>query len=52
VAEASAKRIAGEAGKREQLANGALGVDMYQLRPRLAELGVRYVDRLPMEGEA
>ena len=52
VAEASAKRIAGEAGKREQLANGVLGVDMYQLRPRLAELGVRYVDRLPMEGEA
>jgi 4-hydroxy-4-methyl-2-oxoglutarate aldolase len=52
VAEASAKRIASEAGKREQLANGVLGVDMYQLRPRLAELGVRYVDRLPMEGEA
>jgi 4-hydroxy-4-methyl-2-oxoglutarate aldolase len=52
VAEASAKRIAGEAGKREQLANGVLGVDMYRLRPRLAELGVRYVDRLPMGGEA
>jgi 4-hydroxy-4-methyl-2-oxoglutarate aldolase len=52
VAEASAKRIAGEADKREQLANGVLGVDMYQLRPRLAELGVRYVDRLPTEGEA
>ncbi|GIH16619.1 4-carboxy-4-hydroxy-2-oxoadipate aldolase/oxaloacetate decarboxylase [Rugosimonospora africana] len=51
VAEASAKRIAGEAGKRDQLANGVLGMDMYQLRPRLAELGVRYVDRLPVEGE-
>ena len=52
VAEASAKRIAAEAGKREQLANGVLGVDMYGLRPLLAELGVKYVDRLPAEGQA
>lgn len=52
VADASAKRIAAEAGKREQLANGVLGVDMYQLRPLLAELGVQYVDRLPAEGQA
>jgi 4-hydroxy-4-methyl-2-oxoglutarate aldolase len=36
--------------KREQLAGGTLGVDLYGLRPLLAELGVAYVDRLP-DGE-
>lgn len=47
VAGAAAKRMANEATKREQLASGVLGVDMYNLRPLLAQLGVEYVDRLP-----
>jgi 4-hydroxy-4-methyl-2-oxoglutarate aldolase len=47
VAKAAAERLAGEAAKREQLAGGTLGVDLYRLRPLLAELGVQYVDRLP-----
>jgi 4-hydroxy-4-methyl-2-oxoglutarate aldolase len=47
VAEAAAQRLANETVKREKLAAGTLGVDMYHLRPLLAELGVRYVDRLP-----
>jgi 4-hydroxy-4-methyl-2-oxoglutarate aldolase len=49
VADAAARRLADEAGKREQLAGGTLGVDLYGLRPLLDELGVRYVDRLPQE---
>ena len=49
VAGAAAERLANEAGKREQLASGTLGMDMYHLRPLLAELGVEYVDRLPDE---
>lgn len=52
VADAATKRIANERVKREQLASGTLGVDLYQLRPLLARLGVRYVDRLPDEGAA
>ncbi|MFC7534523.1 4-carboxy-4-hydroxy-2-oxoadipate aldolase/oxaloacetate decarboxylase [Actinoplanes sp. GCM10030250] len=47
VAAAADRRLAAEAHKREQLASGTLGVDLYDLRPLLAELGVRYVDRLP-----
>ncbi|GGM47898.1 4-carboxy-4-hydroxy-2-oxoadipate aldolase/oxaloacetate decarboxylase [Dactylosporangium sucinum] len=47
VAGAAAERLANEAGKRERLAAGTLGVDLYNLRPLLDELGVRYVDRLP-----
>ncbi|WNV86156.1 4-carboxy-4-hydroxy-2-oxoadipate aldolase/oxaloacetate decarboxylase [Umezawaea sp. Da 62-37] len=46
-AEAAAKRLAAEADKRATLAGGALGVDLYGLRPLLADLGVTYVDRLP-----
>jgi 4-hydroxy-4-methyl-2-oxoglutarate aldolase len=52
VADAAAKRLDNEASKREQLAGGTLGVDMYNLRPLLAQLGVRYVDRLPDDGVA
>jgi 4-hydroxy-4-methyl-2-oxoglutarate aldolase len=47
VVDAAQKRIANETAKREQLAAGALGVDLYHLRPLLEELGVEYVDRLP-----
>ena len=49
VAEAAAARTANEAAKREALAGGTLGVDLYELRPLLAQLGVTYVDRLPDE---
>lgn len=52
VAEAAAKRLDNEAVKREKLAAGTLGVDLYDLRPLLASLGVRYVDRLPEDGQA
>ena len=52
VAAAAAKRLAGEVAKREQLAGGTLGVDLYNLRPLLAELGVEYVDRLPDDGDS
>ncbi|MFC4069302.1 4-carboxy-4-hydroxy-2-oxoadipate aldolase/oxaloacetate decarboxylase [Actinoplanes subglobosus] len=44
VLEAARDRIAGEASKRARLATGELGLDMYRLRPLLAELGVVYVD--------
>jgi len=50
-ADAAAKRLDNEAAKRKQLAGGTLGVDLYDLRPLLAELGVEYVDRIP-DGEA
>jgi 4-hydroxy-4-methyl-2-oxoglutarate aldolase len=52
VAAAAAKRTANEAAKRQRLADGTLGVDLYQLRPLLAQLGVEYVDRLPDDGAA
>jgi 4-hydroxy-4-methyl-2-oxoglutarate aldolase len=45
--DAAAKRLAAEEDKRGTLADGALGVDLYGLRPLLADLGVAYVDRLP-----
>ncbi|WP_433201162.1 4-carboxy-4-hydroxy-2-oxoadipate aldolase/oxaloacetate decarboxylase [Dactylosporangium sp. CS-047395] len=47
VAASAAARTSAEAAKREQLARGVLGVDLYGLRPLLEQLGVRYVDRLP-----
>jgi 4-hydroxy-4-methyl-2-oxoglutarate aldolase len=47
VAAAAAKRLSTEDAKRAELAAGTLGVDLYNLRPLLAELGVQYVDRLP-----
>lgn len=50
VAAAAAKRIAAESSKRETLASGTLGVDLYNLRPLLAQLGVQYVDHLPGAG--
>jgi 4-hydroxy-4-methyl-2-oxoglutarate aldolase len=50
VVDSAKKRLAGESAKRSALAGGTLGVDLYNLRPLLAQLGVQYVDRLPDEG--
>jgi 4-hydroxy-4-methyl-2-oxoglutarate aldolase len=35
-----------EESKRLRLAAGELGLDIYQMRPRLAEKGLRYLDTL------
>ena len=45
VLKASQQRIAKEEKSREKLRAGELGLDMYGLRAKLAELGVVYVDR-------
>lgn len=44
VAEASARREAGEGGKRARFRVGELGLDIYGMRGPLAELGLRYED--------
>ncbi|MCZ4060859.1 4-carboxy-4-hydroxy-2-oxoadipate aldolase/oxaloacetate decarboxylase [Pantoea sp. LMR881] len=43
---AAQKRVDAEESKRQRLAAGELGLDIYQMRPALAEKGLRYVDSL------
>jgi 4-hydroxy-4-methyl-2-oxoglutarate aldolase len=42
VADAAAKRIANEDEKRQRLASGELGLDLYKFREKLAALGLEY----------
>jgi 4-hydroxy-4-methyl-2-oxoglutarate aldolase len=47
VLERGRRRRDEESGKRRRLAAGELGLDLYGMRERLAEAGLRYVDEAP-----
>jgi 4-hydroxy-4-methyl-2-oxoglutarate aldolase len=47
VARVARERLAKEQRTRERLRSGELGLDVYGLRSKLAELGVDYVDEVP-----
>jgi len=40
---AAQKRVAAEEAKRKRLGSGELGLDIYDMRPRLAEKGLKYI---------
>ena len=47
IAALAKERAAKEEASRERLRSGELGLDFYNLRPKLAELGIDYVDDPP-----
>ncbi|HDS1815826.1 TPA: 4-carboxy-4-hydroxy-2-oxoadipate aldolase/oxaloacetate decarboxylase [Pseudomonas putida] len=51
VLEATRRRADLEEQKAVRLASGELGLDIYNMRPRLAEKGLRYIDSLDELGE-
>ncbi|MGE8384723.1 MAG: 4-carboxy-4-hydroxy-2-oxoadipate aldolase/oxaloacetate decarboxylase, partial [Pseudomonas putida] len=51
VLEATRRRADLEEQKALRLASGELGLDIYNMRPRLAEKGLRYIDSLDELGE-